>query len=195
MEGYFNVLCVQGQQDFRPAIRIERIAACIGQRFGVTFETRNRNSKEVGADYKRLYFVERFSALLQKEDFERLVVALHKYGRRHAPVGSQTLDKLLVLNVYKKSHTRSGLVKLLVEKAFCLDTGNAVHIDVAGAQKRQVAVSHIQLKARQIGVVFCVKACVCVAQNVLNPSPAKARIIADFAPAALPVCRADFFFF
>ena len=113
--------------------------------FGIALETRNRNPKEVGADYKRLYFVERFSALLQKEDFERLVVALDKYGRGHASVGSQTLDKLLVFNVYKKSHTRSELVKLSVEKALCFGAGNAVHIDVAGAQKRQVAVSHIQL--------------------------------------------------
>ena len=37
---------------------------------------------------------------------------------------------------------------LRVEEAFCVGAGNAVHIDVAGAQKRQVAVSHIQLKAR-----------------------------------------------
>ena len=79
---------------------------------------------------------------------------------------------------------------LQFEEAFCFGARNAVHIDVARAKKRQVAVSHIQLKARQIGVVFCVKACVCVAQNVLNPSPAKARIIADFAPAALPIGRA-----
>ena len=41
---------------------------------------------------------------------------------------------------------------LRFEEAFCLGAGNAVHIDVAGAQKRQVAVSHIQLKARQVGV-------------------------------------------
>ena len=84
---------------------------------------------------------------------------------------------------------------LQFEEAFCFGAGNAVHIYVAGAQKRQVSVSHIQLKARQIGVVFGVEACVCVAEDVLNPSPAKARIIADFAPAALPVCRADFFLF
>ena len=86
-----------------------------------------------------------FSALLEKEDFERLVVALHKYGRGHTPVRSQTLDKLLVLNIYKKSHTRSELVKLLVEKAFCLRPRNAVHINVAGAEKRLVAVPHIEL--------------------------------------------------
>lgn len=48
----------------------------------------------------------------------------------------------------KRVIQEAGLSKLLVEKALCLDTGNAVHIDVAGAQKRQVAVSHIQLKAR-----------------------------------------------
>ena len=124
---------------------------------------------KIRADNKRLYFVERFFALLQKEDFERLVVALHKYGRGHAPVGSQTLDKLLVLNVYKKSHTRSGCVKLSVEEAFCLGAGNAVHIDVARAQERLVAVSHIQLKARQVGIVFCVEACVGVAEDILNP--------------------------
>ena len=66
-----------------------------------------------------------------------------------------------------------------------------MHIYVAGAEKRLVAVSHIKLQARQVGVVFCVKACVCVAKDVLNPASEKARIIADFAPAALPVCRAD----
>ncbi len=53
----------------------------------------------------------------------------------YAPVGSQTLDKLLVLNVYKKSHTRSGVVKLLVEKAFCFRAGNTAHIDVARAKE------------------------------------------------------------
>lgn len=37
---------------------------------------------------------------------------------------------------------------LRFEEAFCVGAGNAVHIDVAAAQKRQVAVSHIQLKAR-----------------------------------------------
>lgn len=79
---------------------------------------------------------------------------------------------------------------LRVEEAFCLGAGNAVHIDVAAAQKRQVAVSHIQLKARQVGVVFCVEACVCVAENILNPASAKARIVPNFAPSALPVCRA-----
>lgn len=62
-------------------------------------------------------------------------VSWRKYGRGRAPVGSQTLDKLLVLNVYKKSHTRSEVVKLLVEEAFCLCAGNAVHIDVARAEK------------------------------------------------------------
>ena len=82
-----------------------------------------------------------------------------------------------------------------IEVFFCVSFGNAVHIDVTGAQKRQVAMSHIELKARQVGVVFGVEACVCVAQNIANPASAKARIIADFAPAALPVCRADFFFF
>lgn len=78
------------------------------------------------------------------------------------------------------------------EEVFCIGAGNAVHIDVAGAQKRQVAVSHIQLKAWQVGVVFCVEACVGVAENVLNPTSAKTRIVPDFAPAALPVCWADF---
>ena len=53
----------------------------------------------------------------------------------YAPVGSQTLDKLLVLNVYKKSHTRSGVVKLLVEKAFRFRAGNTAHIDVARAKE------------------------------------------------------------
>ena len=81
---------------------------------------------------------------------------------------------------------------LRFEEAFCLRARNAVHIYIAGAQKRQVAVSHIQLKARQVGVAFCVEACVGVAENVLNPASAKARIVADFAPTALPVCRADF---
>ena len=73
------------------------------------------------------------------------------------------------------------------EEAFCVGAGNAVHIDVAGAQKRQVAVSHIQLKARQVGVAFCVEACVGVAKHVLNPTSAKTRIVPDFAPTALPV--------
>ena len=62
-----------------------------------------------------------------------------------------------------------------------------MHIDVAAAQKRQVAVSHIQLKARQIGVVLGVEACVGVAKHVLNPTSAKTRIVPDFTPAALPV--------
>ena len=53
----------------------------------------------------------------------------------YAPVGSQTLDKLLVLNIYKKSHTRSKLVKLLVEKAFRFRAGNTAHIDVARAKE------------------------------------------------------------
>ena len=77
------------------------------------------------------------------------------------------------------------------EEVFCIGAGNAVHIDVAGAQKRQVSVSHIQLKAWQIGVAFCVEACVCVPKDVLNPASAKARIVPNFTPSALPVCRAD----
>ena len=81
---------------------------------------------------------------------------------------------------------------LRFEEAFCVGAGNAVHIDVAGAQKRQVAVSHIQLKARQVGVAFCVEACVGVAKHVLNPTSAKTRIVPDIAPTALPVCWADF---
>ena len=67
------------------------------------------------------------------ERFEIKVKEQLSYG--HAPVGSQTLDKLLVLNVYKKSHTRSGLVKLSVEKAFCLRAGNTVHIYIARTQQ------------------------------------------------------------
>ncbi len=79
---------------------------------------------------------------------------------------------------------------LQFEEAFCFGARNAVHIDVARAKKRQIAVSHIQLKAWQVCVIFCVEACVSVAQNVLNPTAAKARVVADFAPAALPIGRA-----
>lgn len=82
-----------------------------------------------------------------------------------------------------------------IEVFFCVSFGNAVHIDVTGAQKRQVAMSHIELKARQVGVVFGVEACVCVAQNIANPSPAEARIVPDFTPAALPVGWTDSFLF
>lgn len=47
--------------------------------------------------------------------------------------------------------------------------------------------AHIKLQARQIGVVLGVEASVGMAKNVLNPAAAKARIVADFTPTALPV--------
>ena len=96
----------------------------------------------------------------------------------------------------KAENSFNGLFYILrFEETFCVGSGNAVHIDVAGAQKRQVAMSHIELKAWQVGVVLGVEACVCVAKNVLNPTSAKTRIVPNFAPATLPVGRADFFLF
>lgn len=105
---------------------------------------------------------------------------------------------------HQNLHSRMSLTLMFIailqnsagfEEAFCFGAGNAVHIDVARVQKREVAVSHIQLKARQVSIILGVKACVGVAKNILNLASAKARIIADFTPTALPVCRADFFFF
>ena len=58
----------------------------------------------------------------------------------------------------KAVNSFNGLFYILrFEETFCVGSGNAVHIDVAGAQKRLVAVSHIELKARQVGVVMCAR--------------------------------------
>ena len=84
-------------------------------------------------------------------------------------------------------------IQQMGEKIFRFDARNSAHIDIACAEKGKVAVPHINLKTRQVGVAFCVETCVGVAQNVLNPTPAKARIVADFAPTLLPVGGADFF--
>ena len=53
--------------------------------------------------------------------------------------------------------------------------------------------SHIYLQSRKVGVAFCVEAGVGVAQDVLHPTSAKARIVPNFAPAALPVARANIY--
>ena len=53
--------------------------------------------------------------------------------------------------------------------------------------------SHIYLQSREVGVVFCVEARVGVAQHILNPTSAKARIVPNFPPTALPVARANIY--
>lgn len=105
----------------------------------------------------------------------------------------------LLMRAYRNSgksfrHTLfTQSIQQMGEKIFRFDAGNSAHIDVARAEKGKVAVPHVNLKTRQVGVAFCVETCVGVAQNVLNPTPAKAGIVADFTPTLLPVGGADFF--
>ena len=86
-------------------------------------------------------------------------------------------------------------ISAIFEETFCVCAGDAVHIDVARAQERQVAVPHIKLQTGQVSAAFCVETRVGMAQNIANPAAAKAGIIPYFPPAALPVCRTDFSLF
>ena len=57
-----------------------------------------------------------------------------------------------------------------------------MHIDVSGAEKGKVAVSHIESEVWEVGVSFRKVACVGMSKNVLHPMPLKSRFIPNLFP-------------
>lgn len=81
--------------------------------------------------------------------------------------------------------------RLSVEKNFSIHIGYSAHIDVSGAQKRNIAMPHIQLQAGQVFKSLCMVACVSVAQNILDPYVFESWVVSNFPPFFIPVARAD----